>query len=280
MKVWMDWTDVDSHYYLSYVVRSPGNTVRVREHKSNYVFQWGMRICVSWHATVRYMYIVVKLWLYDYIRCAYTGSKILDFIRCYPNIVRFMRALHCYSNLYCAINSKILSFSYFRNIWKCLILWWHVLAYCFIFLFIYFILTRNSSLVNFFVNKIKILIDNYRDNWDNYFSMEFILVIDRNIDTFMADRATCDPYLISEGINSSKAINDKSITVYLIVYVFNINFGDGSSFKINDIVVTIYNVINACRFGSKILFLRKLKVLGTFLAHIYSNWLLIFNAIY
>lgn len=71
--------------------------------------------------------------------------------------------------------------------------------------------------------------------------MEFILVIDRNIDTFMAER--CDPYLISEEMNSSKAINDKSIAVYLI-YVFNINFSDGSSFKINDIVVTIYNVIN------------------------------------
>lgn len=55
----------------------------------------------------------------------------------------------------------------------------------------------------------------------------------------MADRATCDPYLISEGMNSSKAINDKSIAVYLIVYVFNINFGSGSSFKINDITVAI-----------------------------------------
>lgn len=67
--------------------------------------------------------------------------------------------------------------------------------------------------------------------------MKFILVIDRNIE-FMAERATCDPYLISEEMNSSKAINDKSIAVYLI-YVFNINFSDGSSFKINDIVVTI-----------------------------------------
>lgn len=69
-------------------------------------------------------------------------------------------------------------------------------------------------------------------------------MIDRNIDTFMADRTTCDPYLISEGVNSSKAINDKSIAVYLIFCVFNINFDDGSPFKINDIAVAIYNVIN------------------------------------
>lgn len=85
--------------------------------------------------------------------------------------------------------------------------------------------------------------------------MEFILVIDRNIDTFMAERAICDPYLISEEMNSSKAINDKSIAVYLI-YVFNINFSDGSSFKINDIVVTIYNVINMYRFEWETLFFR------------------------
>lgn len=85
--------------------------------------------------------------------------------------------------------------------------------------------------------------------------MEFILVIDRNIDTFMVERATCDPYLISEEMNSSKAINDKSIAVYLI-YVFNINFSDGSSFKINDIVVTIYNVINMYRFEWETLFFR------------------------
>lgn len=85
--------------------------------------------------------------------------------------------------------------------------------------------------------------------------MEFILVIDRNIDTFMAERTTCDPYLISEEMNSSKAINDKSIAVYLI-YVFNINFSDESSFKINDIVVTIYNVINMYRFEWETLFFR------------------------
>lgn len=84
--------------------------------------------------------------------------------------------------------------------------------------------------------------------------MKFILVIDRNIE-FMAERATCDPYLISEEMNSSKAINDKSIAVYLI-YVFNINFSDGSSFKINDIVVTIYNVINMYRFEWETLFFR------------------------